>query len=149
MIVLYIILAILLLYILFIVVPAMLIYDFAFGRKPCSAPLTERELIGTRYEPYIDILVPADHFVHEQPNTWVSVFARDGVELRGRYFDNHSDKTMLFVHGYCGAPINVQEGMRVKFKPSEADLAAAKECGKNFAELVKARIQAQLDIYQK
>ena len=106
MIVLYIILAILLLYILFIVVPAMLIYDFAFGRKPCSAPLTERELIGTRYEPYIDILVPADHFVHEQPNTWVSVFARDGVELRGRYFDNHSDKTMLFVHGYCGAPIS-------------------------------------------
>ncbi len=34
---------------------------------------------------------------------------------------------------------NVQEGMRVKFRPSEADLAAAKECGKNFAELVKAR----------
>ncbi len=34
---------------------------------------------------------------------------------------------------------NVQEGMRVKFKPSEADLAAAEECGKNFAELVKAR----------
>ncbi len=34
---------------------------------------------------------------------------------------------------------NVQEGLRVKFKPSEADLAAAEECGKNFAELVKAR----------
>ncbi|MBO5555235.1 MAG: FprA family A-type flavoprotein [Solobacterium sp.] len=34
---------------------------------------------------------------------------------------------------------NVQEGMRVKFKPSEADLAVAEECGKNFAELVKAR----------
>lgn len=34
---------------------------------------------------------------------------------------------------------NVQEGIRVKFKPSEADLAAAEECGKNFAELVKAR----------
>jgi flavorubredoxin len=34
---------------------------------------------------------------------------------------------------------NVQEGMRVKFRPSEADLEAARECGKSFAELVKAR----------
>ncbi len=34
---------------------------------------------------------------------------------------------------------NVQEGMRVKFKPSEADIEAAKERGKQFAELVKAR----------
>ena len=32
---------------------------------------------------------------------------------------------------------NVQEGMKVKFKPSEADLAAAKEFGANFAGLVK------------
>ena len=32
---------------------------------------------------------------------------------------------------------NVQEGIRVKFRPSEADLAAAKEFGKNFAALLK------------
>ena len=32
---------------------------------------------------------------------------------------------------------NVQEGIRVKFRPSEADLAAAKEFGKNFASLLK------------
>ena len=31
---------------------------------------------------------------------------------------------------------NVQEGLKVKFKPSEADLAAAKEYGKTFAALV-------------
>ena len=32
---------------------------------------------------------------------------------------------------------NVQEGIRVKFRPSEADLASAKEFGKNFAALLK------------
>lgn len=32
---------------------------------------------------------------------------------------------------------NVQEGIRVKFKPSEADLQAAKDFGKNFASLLK------------
>ncbi|MBR2794283.1 MAG: FprA family A-type flavoprotein [Solobacterium sp.] len=32
---------------------------------------------------------------------------------------------------------NVQEGIRVKFRPSEADLASAKEFGKNFASLLK------------
>ncbi|MBQ9328515.1 MAG: FprA family A-type flavoprotein [Solobacterium sp.] len=34
---------------------------------------------------------------------------------------------------------NVQEGMKVKFKPSEADIEQAKAFGANFAELVKAR----------
>ena len=32
---------------------------------------------------------------------------------------------------------NVQEGLKVKFKPSDADLAAAKEYGKTFASLLK------------
>lgn len=32
---------------------------------------------------------------------------------------------------------NVQEGLKVKFKPSDADLAAAKEYGKTFAALLK------------
>ena len=32
---------------------------------------------------------------------------------------------------------NVQEGIKVKFKPTEADLEAAKEFGKNFASLLK------------
>ena len=37
-------------YIGFIIVPAVLLYRFVFGRKPCSTPLNERgTLEGTRY----------------------------------------------------------------------------------------------------
>ena len=38
-------------YIAFIIVPAVLLYRFVFGRKPCSTPLNERgtlEVRGTR-----------------------------------------------------------------------------------------------------
>ena len=40
-------------YIGFIIVPAVLLYRFVFGRKPCSTPLNERgTLEGTRYAPF-------------------------------------------------------------------------------------------------
>ncbi|MBR1482827.1 MAG: alpha/beta hydrolase [Ruminococcus sp.] len=101
-----ILLILLLLYILFIVVPAIFIYRFAFGRKPCSTPLTERDLEGTRYAPFSEQLVPAEHFVQEQPSETVSIEARDGVTLYGRYFNQNSPHTMIFVHGYAGAYIS-------------------------------------------
>ena len=94
-------------YIGFIVVPAVLLYRFAFGRKPCSVPLNEfGTLEGTRYAPFSETLIPADKFVHSQPFEKVSVTARDGVLLRGRYLGQNSPRTMIFVHGYAGAPIS-------------------------------------------
>lgn len=107
MIVLIILLILLSLYIGFIVVPAALIFRFAFSRKPCSVPLTERgTLEGTRYAPYADRLIPAERFVKAQPHERVRVTARDGVILAGSYYDNRSDRTMIFVHGYRGAPVS-------------------------------------------
>ena len=102
-----IILALLLLYILFIVIPSVILFNFAFGRKECSIPLSESgDLRGTRYEPYQTELIAADTYVRSHPMERVSVTAKDGVELRGFYINQNSDKTMIFVHGYRGEPIS-------------------------------------------
>ena len=102
-----ILLALLLLYILFIVIPSVLIFNFAFGRKECSIPLSERgDLSGTRYEPYADELIAADTYVRSHPMERVGVTAEDGTRLTGFYLDQHSDRTMIFVHGYRGEPVS-------------------------------------------
>lgn len=95
-----------LLYLIFIFAPALVIYFNVFSRKAEGAPLKERDLIGTRYEPYRFQLLSAESFVKSRPYEHVRVTARDGVTLCGMYFDNGSDTTVIFVHGYRGAPIS-------------------------------------------
>ena len=100
-------LALLVLYILFIVIPSVILFNFAFGRKECSIPLSESgDLRGTRYEPYQTELIAADTYLRSHPMERVSVTAKDGVKLRGFYLNQHSNKTMIFVHGYRGEPIS-------------------------------------------
>lgn len=105
MIFIYVALGILLLYIIFGAAPAAVIYHMIFSRKDNSKILTKRELIGTRYEPYMDELAEADGFIRSKVSKRVSVTARDGAVLYGDYIDNNSDKTVIFVHGYRGNPI--------------------------------------------
>ena len=94
-------------YIGFIVVPAFLLYRFVFGRKPCSTPLNERgTLEGTRYAPFSEALLPAERFVQSREHESVSITARDGVVLCGSYYDQKSPRTMIFAHGYAGAPVS-------------------------------------------
>ena len=106
MIFLYIALVLLALYIIFAVAPAVVIYRMIFSRKENSRVLTRQELIGSRYEPYMDKLIEADGFVRSRATGKVSVTARDGEIMYGDYLDNHSDKTVIFVHGYRGNPIS-------------------------------------------
>lgn len=94
-------------YIGFIIVPAVLLYRFVFGRKPCSTPLNERgTLEGTRYAPFSEALLPAERFVQSREHESVSITARDGVVLCGSYYDQKSPRTMIFAHGYAGAPVS-------------------------------------------
>ena len=106
MIFLYILLGLLALYIIFAVAPAAVIYHFVFSRKDNSPKLTERDLIGTRYEPYMHELVSADRFIRSQITGKVKITARDGEIMTGDYLDNGSETTVIFVHGYCGNPIS-------------------------------------------
>ena len=67
-------LALLVLYILFIVIPSVILFNFAFGRKECSIPLSESgDLRGTRYEPYQTELIAADTYLRSHPMERVSV----------------------------------------------------------------------------
>ena len=102
----YIALGLLLLYIIFAAAPAAVIYHFIFSRKDNSPKLTERDLIGTRYEPYMDELVAADRFIRSKITDKVKITARDGAVMVGDYLDNGSGNTVIFVHGYCGNPIS-------------------------------------------
>ena len=93
-------------YLVFAAGPAALMYHMVFSRKNNSEQLTKRDLIGTRYEPYMDELVEADIFIRRRAAERISVTARDGAVLYADYIDRKSDKTVLFVHGYCGNPIS-------------------------------------------
>ncbi len=105
MIILYAVLVLLVLYIIFAVGPAAVIYHKIFSRKSLSEELGRRELIGTRYEPYMDELLDAERYVKSLSRRQISITARDGVVLRGEYADNNSCKTVIFCHGYRGYPI--------------------------------------------
>lgn len=99
-------LGLLFLYVTFVVGPAIVIYFVAFSRKYVSTPLRERDLSGTRYEPYKDILLPAEQFAYDLPKRRVTVTAFDGVTLAGDYVDNGADRTAIFFHGYRGNPVS-------------------------------------------
>ena len=106
MIFLYIALGLIASYLIFAAGPAALMYHMVFSRKNNSEQLTKRDLIGTRYEPYMDELVEADIFIRRRASERISVTARDGAVLYADYIDRKSDKTVIFVHGYCGNPIS-------------------------------------------
>lgn len=106
MIFLYIALGLIASYLIFAAGPAALMYHMVFSRKNNSEQLTKRDLIGTRYEPYMDELVEADIFIRRRAAERISVTARDGAVLYADYIDRKSDKTVIFVHGYCGNPIS-------------------------------------------
>ncbi len=106
MIFLYIALGLIALYIIFAAAPAALLYRMIFSRKENSRVLTRSELIGSRYEPYMDELIEADGFIRSRITEKVSITARDGEIMYGDYLDNQSDKTVIFVHGYRGNPIS-------------------------------------------
>ena len=106
MIFLYIALGLLALYIIFAAAPAAVIYHMVFSRKDNSKMLTRQDLIGSRYEPYMDELIAADGFIRGRITDRVSITARDGEIMYGDYLDNRSDKTVIFVHGYRGNPIS-------------------------------------------
>ena len=106
MIVLYILLIFLALYVLFILIPSLLLFQFVFSRHPSTAPLEERQLKGTRYEPYSDVLVPAVRFLEALPYEKAEIVSHDGLRLRGRYIGAGSDKTIVFCHGYRGTELS-------------------------------------------
>lgn len=54
---------------------------------------------------YKEIIGKGIEYINSTPHKWVETVSFDGKKLRGRYFDNNSNKTIIVFHGYRSAAL--------------------------------------------
>ncbi len=107
MIFLYAILILLAIYIIFIICPTIVMFFSLFSRKKgITIEDLEKSDDLEYYEPYIKTLSECNRFMKSLNYETVQIFSYDGVSLCAEYYDNGSDKTIIFVHGYCATPMS-------------------------------------------
>lgn len=95
MIILWIFLALLACYALFVLAPSLLFYRIIFSGRRAATENNAGD------DP---LLAQADTFLHNHPHRPLSMKSRDGFELRGVFYDAGSRKTAVFLHGYNTPP---------------------------------------------
>ncbi len=105
MLILYILLALLGVYIIFIFAPAIVSFFTVFTRKECL-PLDETPFEGTYYISCADTLLSAYSRMKGEPFREVRITAYDGTELAGALYERPGDRLAVLVHGYRSAPLN-------------------------------------------
>lgn len=103
MIIIYILLAVILFLIVFLIAPTVVCYRFIFGRKRVF-PLDDEKLNKPAIEPYKKRMLTDLSYLRDQGFERVSVTAGDGVTLCGDYYDRGGAQTVLMVHGYNADP---------------------------------------------
>ncbi len=73
-------------------------FDMAFVRKN-DATLGDIET-SNYLKPYLEQLRPGIDFIDNHPFEEVSILSFDGLKLYGRYYNHHSENTVILVHGY-------------------------------------------------
>ena len=82
------------------------VFSILFKRMKKEVLLNEIDLSKTHYKEFMDITIKnMDEFMKLEYQE-VSIISNDGLKLYGRYYDNNSDKTLLFFHGYHASPFN-------------------------------------------
>lgn len=105
MIAVYIIAAVLVLYIIFIIGPAVISFKKIFAQKSAE-PLKGRDISKTYFAPFEKMMRDAGKRVEENYKLErVGIKAYDGVDLYADYIDRGSDKTVAMFHGYGASPI--------------------------------------------
>ena len=99
----YIILAILLFLIIFVIAPAAVCYRSVFGRRKVL-PLDDGRLYKPAIEPYKEKMLDDWNALKEHGFERVSVTAFDGVTLCGDLYDQGAAKTAIMIHGYNADP---------------------------------------------
>ena len=69
-------------------------------------PLTEVDLSKTHYAPYVDKIAKNMKKALNLPYEEISITSNDNLKLIGRYYNNNSKKTVIFVHGFKALPYN-------------------------------------------
>ena len=101
----YIIAAVLILYGIFIVGPALVSYKKVFEKKS-DRPLDEMDVSKTYFAPFEkDMRAAAERVEKNRVLQRVQTTSFDGLTLCADYIDNSSDKTVAFFHGYRATPM--------------------------------------------
>ena len=103
MIVLYVLSALLALYLIFIVGPATVAYFKIFGKRSAS-PLDDMDISKTYFAPYEKMMRAAADELKKLPSERIRIKAYDGIDLYADHINVGSDKTAVFFHGYKATP---------------------------------------------
>ena len=94
----------------FLLISELIVAFFAFkalfGRKPGEGSFKDLDLSKTLYKNHEKRIKEEFIFLENLISENVYITSHDGLKLRGFYIDNHSDKTVFFVHGYRATPLN-------------------------------------------
>ena len=74
--------------------------------RDIEIPLNEVDLTKTHYAPYIDKIDKNIKKALALPFEELNVTSFDNLKLYGRYYNNNSKKTVIFVHGFKALPYN-------------------------------------------
>lgn len=99
----WIICAVILFLILFVIAPAIVCYLSVFGRRKVL-PLDDDSLYKPAIQPYKERMIADWEHLKNSGFERVSATAFDGVALSADYYDRGADKTVVMVHGYNADP---------------------------------------------
>lgn len=105
MIVLFVFLAILIIYVIFVLGPAVTMYAKVFTKKDGSFS-DKRDIKKTYFAPYEGTIRSGYDFFEGMSKERIEVRAFDEAPLSADYYDNGSDRMMIFMHGYNGSPLS-------------------------------------------
>ena len=101
--------------ILIIVLAALFILSFVYiiivtyikcFKRGKEIPLLECDLRKTKYYPYINIIKEHYDYFNNLKYDTLEVKSFDNLLLKANYYNNNSDKTVIFFHGYRATPLN-------------------------------------------
>jgi len=91
------------LYIFFIVIPSFISVPFIFSPK-VGRELKKENFKGSYYDDWLDLLFEDLDYLQALKGEEVRISSADGVELFGNYYDNASDKLVIMFHGFGVTP---------------------------------------------
>ncbi len=97
---LYVLAAVLGIYILFVLAPSVVMFLFVFGRKQCSADHSKVD--NGRYEKE---QLEAEEFFVTVPSEDITLKTADGITLRAKLYKNDTRMTAIMMHGYIASPM--------------------------------------------
>ncbi len=103
-------------FVIFVLIPALLIFFAVFGRKK-AVPFEEYDMEKFKnhyYIPYLGRIAEAREWLKAKPHTEVDVLSYDGLTLRGDYYDQGKSRTAILFHG-IGAELYTNLSAHARF----------------------------------